>query len=412
MFISSCLILESLITTPRKWTYFSSFLLTLPLSGDKIGLKQVHFWILFKFLFIGGIILKKTKKILSVFLAAIMVLSALPLSVTASAETILYSGYCGDNAHFTFNTEGILRIYGTGPMGYFSSFNSDMLPPWYSYSSQIKEIVIEEGITATGHQSFYLGKYSSLISVKFPESLERIDYMCFSGCSALTSITIPNNVKEICDFAFRSCSSLASVNIPEGITYIGKRAFWDCVSLGSIVLPESVSVIREEAFRKCAGLSSIYIGKNIKTIETYAFLYCSSLKDVYYGGTEEEWTSINIYAGNDYLKNANIHFNSGTTKEETVFIKEHTDFVTTNKQYANLFVSNSFYENIWLYEEDSEGKKIVSGSIWEYLGDFDELVSFKIDGLTIAANPYDLIFFDLINSYNTVESYKEIGLTK
>lgn len=92
MFISSCLILESLITTPRKWTYFSSFLLTLPLSGDKIGLKQVHFWILFKFLFIGGIILKKTKRILSVFLAAIMVISALPFSVTASAETTLNVG--------------------------------------------------------------------------------------------------------------------------------------------------------------------------------------------------------------------------------------------------------------------------------------------------------------------------------
>lgn len=36
---------------------------------------------------------------------------------------------------------------------------------------------------------------------------------------------------------------------------------------------------------------------------------CSSLKDVYYTGTEEEWNNISIESGNDYLKNATIHYN-------------------------------------------------------------------------------------------------------
>jgi len=33
------------------------------------------------------------------------------------------------------------------------------------------------------------------------------------------------------------------------------------------------------------------------------------LKDVFYSGTEEEWGNISIDEGNNYLTNANIHYN-------------------------------------------------------------------------------------------------------
>ena len=40
-----------------------------------------------------------------------------------------------------------------------------------------------------------------------------------------------------------------------------------------------------------------------------SFYGSNALTDVYFSGTEEEWTAITINSGNDYLKNATIHYN-------------------------------------------------------------------------------------------------------
>lgn len=45
------------------------------------------------------------------------------------------------------------------------------------------------------------------------------------------------------------------------------------------------------------------------SIAYYAFCDCDYLTDVYYMGTEEEWKSIQIYAYNQPLKEATIHYN-------------------------------------------------------------------------------------------------------
>ncbi len=69
------------------------------------------------------------------------------------------------------------------------------------------------------------------------------------------------------------------------VTSIANAAFCD-ESLASVIIPDSVTSIGASAFYKC-----------------------TSLTDVYYTGTEEEWAKISIAYGNDYLKNANIHYN-------------------------------------------------------------------------------------------------------
>ena len=56
--------------------------------------------------------------------------------------------------------------------------------------------------------------------------------------------------------------------------------------------------------------TSIIIPDGVTHIDTDAFLDASQLIDVYYTGTEEQWAQIVIGDGNDYLKNATIHFNS------------------------------------------------------------------------------------------------------
>ena len=85
-----------------------------------------------------------------------------------------------------------LIISGSGPMKdyLFQSYR-----PWDSKSFRIEKVVIEDGITHIGVNSFY-------------------------NCQKLESIIIPNSVTSIGDAAFQCCDNLTSVIIPDGVTSI------------------------------------------------------------------------------------------------------------------------------------------------------------------------------------------------
>ena len=59
---------------------------------------------------------------------------------------------------------------------------------------------IPEGITNIAGDAFACNQY--LKKVVFPDSVVKIDYWAFNGCSALEEINIPKNCKLIGQFAF------------------------------------------------------------------------------------------------------------------------------------------------------------------------------------------------------------------
>ena len=88
-----------------------------------------------------------------------------------------YSGECGTNVTWNLDTStGLLRISGNGEMCSYSSYDSY---PWYSYISQIKKVVISEGVTSIGEWAF--GYCSSLSSIEIPSSVTSIGSSRFSG---------------------------------------------------------------------------------------------------------------------------------------------------------------------------------------------------------------------------------------
>lgn len=115
---------------------------------------------------------------------------------------------CGDNATWSFDeATGTLTISGTGAMYDFDNihFSTDeRSSPWLRTAkniSDIKSIVIEEGITSIGAKAFYDLEYVS--SVSLPSTLTKIGAEAFrvfstDNCASMfKTITIPASVTEI-----------------------------------------------------------------------------------------------------------------------------------------------------------------------------------------------------------------------
>ncbi len=203
----------------------------------------------------------------------------------------LPSGKCGYNLTWVLDeSTGVLTISGTGDMFDYSIYGG----PWNEHKSNIKEVVINDGVTSIGQKAFIY--HSNITNVTLPDSLEVIDESAFYYCSSLSDITIPDSVKSIGSGAFFACESLTGIRIPNGIKTINQGLFVSCINLVEVVLLESVTHIDDRAFQ-----------------------YCGNLTDVYYLGTEEQWKTITIDSDNGYLLNARIHFNNcgGFYKEST-----------------------------------------------------------------------------------------------
>ena len=198
------------------------------------------------------------KRLLSILLTAVLLLCAVPLGLglvdTAYAAETANSGTCGDNVTWRLSDDGTLTISGTGDMADYDGNGA----PWFDFYSQVKTVVIENGVTSIGEYAFY--KCSSLTSVTIPDGLTSIGNGAFEHCARLTSVTIPNSVTRIGEYAFYDCTSLTSVTIPNSVTSIGEYAFCDCTSLTSVTIPASVTSIGWRAFYNCSALTDVYYG--------------------------------------------------------------------------------------------------------------------------------------------------------
>ena len=272
------------------------------------------------------------KRIASILLAVMMIVTLLPLGLvdTAYAAETANSGTCGDNVTWRLSDDGTLTISGTGDMADFEWDGT----PWCSVSSQVKSVVIKDGVTSIGDCAF--GGCISLTSVSIPDGVISIGFAAFESCSLLTGVTIPNSVTGIGDYAFGYCSSLISVTIPGSVTSIGEAAFaggstsvnvsrenknycsvdgglYDKqkttifhpgkIQNGAFRVPDGVNRIGDSAFFDCTSLTSVIIPKSVTSIGSLAFLGCIRLTNV---TIPDGVTSIGDYAFDGYRSLTNV----------------------------------------------------------------------------------------------------------
>ena len=176
--------------------------------------------------------------------------------------------------------------------------------------SQIKKIVIGDGITGIGNFCFQsktkTDVYASLEEVELADtvtsigrgafgadpSLKKVNLnhvssvgmAAFADC-ALEEVTFDSDVVSIDTNAFNGCSSLTSVKAKE-ISELGDCAFQDCTSLSSFEYEGTIKNIPDEAFESTA-LTTFRFGE-VESIGFMAF-WNSALKSACYSGTRAGW---------------------------------------------------------------------------------------------------------------------------
>ncbi len=138
-----------------------------------------------------------------------------PFDLSEEAEipdgNYIASGYCGGNPlggkniAWTLDEDGVLRIFGSGNMVSYSRVQgnngSETSAPWGKYTSSIKEIIVEEGITEIGAYSFFCLSGTA----ELPESLESIAAYAFSGFGGTVSVN--SRLENVANYAFNQWSN-------------------------------------------------------------------------------------------------------------------------------------------------------------------------------------------------------------
>ena len=250
------------------------------------------------------------KRILSILLAVLMLLSALPLGMVDTAyAAALASGKCGDSATWTLDNTGTLTISGTG-----ATYNYDMdddgnsAAPWCTRAriQRVNKVVVNSGITELGYSMF--SNCTQLTSVSLPSGLKRIGSCLFLGCTRLSAITIPSSVTTIESNAFTHCDSITAITLPGGLRTMGDAVCSQMARLTTATVSGGVTYLSNYAFNDCPSLKTITLPNTVRSIGICAFRYDTALKDVYFNGSVTQWTSIQIAGeGNSALYNADVH---------------------------------------------------------------------------------------------------------
>lgn len=165
------------------------------------------------------------------------------------------NGTCGLDVNWNFSDNGILTIFGSGPM---EDYSTSSKIPWHDFTDSIKQVVVEEGVTTITDYAFYGCK--NLSNVKLPESLISIGKDAFSTCNKLETINIPSAITIIPNWCFYGCSSLKKIDLPEKLEVIDDLAFHDCKSLTQIYIPASVrNISLNQVFVGCKNLTDIIV---------------------------------------------------------------------------------------------------------------------------------------------------------
>ncbi len=167
------------------------------------------------------------------------------------ADGAIAHGSCGEGLSYALMKDKVLIISGSGPMEDYAAKDDT---PWNPFRTEIRKIVVEEGVASIGKNAFFAAE--NVTDISLPSTLTQIGNGAFSG-TGIFSVVIPGNVTTLGDGCFMDCRSLTSVALSDGLKTIGAYAFMLCSGLRTVEIPATVTVIGADAFNMCQGLETI-----------------------------------------------------------------------------------------------------------------------------------------------------------
>ena len=148
-------------------------------------------------------------------------------------------------------------------------------------SNTPEHLVIPEGIEIIGPDVLFVSKNnflrSNIKSVKFPDSLKKIENNAFFRCTDLTDIQFGNGLEYIGKIAFASCRGLEEIVLPDSLRVIESQAFMDCSKLKNVVFNEGLQVIEWSAFYICKNLNEFMLPKSLRVVGDEALQYAKKV---------------------------------------------------------------------------------------------------------------------------------------
>ena len=288
--------------------------------------------------------------------------NALVAATTTCEGNGSVGGSCGVDVTWVLTNEGVLTISGEGAMSNYDSpkYQRNNIMPWYPTRGEIRQVVIEAGVTTIGEHAFFA--CANLRNVTIADGVTSIGASAFCDCGSLTEVTIPESVTSLGGSAFAGCGNLATV------TYGGSRVQWNMLTYGhselikatttcegngsvggscgvdvtwvltnegvltisgegamsnydspkyqrnnimpwyptrgeicQVVIEEGVTTIGEHALFGCVNLLEVTIPLTLESVGKSAFCDCDALEKVNYDGSNKRWNTITIAEGNDSL---------------------------------------------------------------------------------------------------------------
>ena len=179
--------------------------------------------------------------------------------------------------------------------------------PWEAHVTDIRRIVVSEGVTSIGDRAF-LG-CTDLVELSLSSSLKDLGILSFGDCGMLSVLSVNSNGLTVSEDTFRNAGTSGygvRVTFGDNVTVMDRmfhgterissidlcnmerlndRALYDLHDT-AIELPDTLEYIGDLALYNCRGIEEISLGEGLTHLGADAFYYCTNLRVVDFGCTD------------------------------------------------------------------------------------------------------------------------------
>ena len=183
----------------------------------------------------------------------------------------------------------------------------------------LTDVTFEDGRTKLPNT---LLEDSGIRQLTVPQTVTKIGYSAFAGCTQLTAITLPAGLRELGSEAFKGCTALTGVALPDSLTALSHGAFENCTSLTAVEFPAGITPFSWSSssgmLRNCTSLRSVKLPKTVSSLGNYFFAGCTALERIVLPDSVTEIGS-NLFNGCTALTDVTLSTNLQAIPENTFY---------------------------------------------------------------------------------------------